>query len=380
MSFSNDIRAVRAWLRSRGASQVARARTVQKTPLRFTKPAARHLLLVSLADDISQSQVQPFHHYAERWGRDMETLEMHLDIHLARPDLAPPGADVVCFQCWIGKTDDELRRIAAVLRGVNPGARLVFLDPFAPADLRYARALDPLVDVYVKKHVLRDRSRYGQPTLGDTNLSDWCGRRYGLSQESVRFEVPPSLLAKLVVGPTFFMAPYMRADFEARRFPDVSSKRRFDLHARLGGGFSDGWYGMMRREAIEACAGLTSLKVTDRCAVGKLQYLRELTQSQLCFSPFGYGEVSWRDYEAIHAGAVLLKPDMSHIETEPDVFIPHQTYVPLAWDLHDLESAAKRVLDSDRERTAMARRAFELLADYAASDAFNRQMRRIVEG
>jgi len=28
----------------------------------------------------------------------------------------------------------------------------------------------------------------------------------------------------------------------------------------------------------------------------------------------------------------------------------------------------------------MARRAFDLLADYVAGDAFNRQMRRIVEG
>ena len=380
MSLSNDIRAVRSWLRIKASSRVALARTGQHTPLRFARPGATHLLLVSLADEISQSQVQPFHHYAARWGRDVETLEMHLDIHLARPDLAPSGADVVCFQCWIGKTDDEVRHIAAVLRSANPGARLVFLDPFAPADLRYARALDPLVDVYVKKHVLRDRSLYGQPTLGDTNLSNWYGRRYGLSQESVRFEVPPSLLAKLVVGPTFFMAPYMRADFEARRLPDLVTSRRFGLHARLGGGHSDGWYGLMRKEAIEASARLTSLGVTDRRPVGKLQYLRELTQSRLCFSPFGYGEVCWRDYEAIHAGAALLKPDMSHIETVPDVFIPHQTYVPLAWDLHDLESAAKRLLANDLERTAMARRAFDLLANYVAGDAFNRQMRRIVEG
>ena len=38
---------------------------------------------------------------------------------------------------------------------------------------------------------------------------------------------------------------------------------------------------------------------------------------------------------AVLTGAVLLKPDMSHVETDPDIFVPWETYAPLAWDLSD---------------------------------------------
>ena len=40
-------------------------------------------------------------------------------------------------------------------------------------------------------------------------------------------------------------------------------------------------------------------------------------ESKLCFSPFGYGEVCWRDFEAMSTGAVLVKPDMSHLQARP---------------------------------------------------------------
>ena len=71
------------------------------------------------------------------------------------------------------------------LKTAYPGARLVYLDWFAPPDLRYAVALDPHIDVCVKKHVRRDRTVYGQPTLGDTNLTDCCSRLFGPPLEAI---------------------------------------------------------------------------------------------------------------------------------------------------------------------------------------------------
>ena len=53
--------------------------------------------------------------------------------------------------------------------------------------------------------------------------------------------------------------------------------------------------------------------------------MRELAQCGICFSPFGYGEVCWRDDEAVYSGALLINPGMSHMVTEPDVFVPGET-------------------------------------------------------
>ena len=35
------------------------------------------------------------------------------------------------------------------------------------------------------------------------------------------------------------------------------------------------------------------------------------------------------------SGCVLIKPDMSHLETWPDFYIPNLTYIPFKWDLSD---------------------------------------------
>jgi hypothetical protein len=67
-------------------------------------------------------------------------------------------------------------------------------------------------------------------------------------------------------------------------------------------------------------------------------------------SPFGWGEICYRDFECFLAGAVLLKPDMSHLKTWPDYYEPHVTYIPFAWDLSDLEQRIMDVL-SDVERS-----------------------------
>ncbi len=65
----------------------------------------------------------------------------------------------------------------------NPDAKIVYMDSFAPTDLRLAAMLDPYIDVYVKKHVFRDRARYLEPTKGDTNLVDYYGKLYGLNHK-----------------------------------------------------------------------------------------------------------------------------------------------------------------------------------------------------
>lgn len=59
-------------------------------------------------------------------------------------------------------------------------------------------------------------------------------------------------------------------------------------------------------------------------------YQRELSWSQACLSPFGWGEVCFRDSEAIRAGAVLVKPSMKHLETWPDLYSPDKA-VSIDW-------------------------------------------------
>ena len=250
------------------------------------------------------------------------------------------------------------------------------VDAYAPLDLRFAEALNPLVDFYVKKHVFKDRSRYGVATQGDTNLVDYYERLYKLTASpETLFRVPQDFLSKIVVGPNFFTSRAMLPVFYASNTP-LSKRKKLGVHARLGAKGLP-WYQMMREQALLSCKPFSSRGIVTFESVNISHYLSELAQSRICFSPFGYGEVCWRDYEAIMCGALLVKPDMSHIQTAPDIFVPYETYVPVAWDFSDLAEKLEYYLANDAVRQRIVNQAYETLHSYANSDAFLEQFKII---
>src|SRR5262245_6923526 len=150
--------------------RLARARwalhraSVRKGRLRpFFRRAKSRWLMISAPDPICAAQIFPFFYHAETLGRTygIELREVTLQDFRARAPYRGE-VDVVCFQTWFDLTHEQMIETTGQLRDTYLGARLVYLDWFAPADLRYAEVLDSQVDFYVKKHVLRDRDAYGR--------------------------------------------------------------------------------------------------------------------------------------------------------------------------------------------------------------------------
>ncbi len=337
-------------------------------------PAARsRLLLVTQPERLPQSQIFAFHHYAADLHRmyGTELREADLGDFLAGRPIPAMGATSVAFQTPYDVGDDALHRLFARIRTDHPRARVACLDWFAPTDLRNAARMDGDIHVYIKKHVLRDRTWYGTPTLGDTNLTDHYARRLDLQEPERQFAIPPGFLDKLVVGPSFATAPTILHGLLAK--PPPVGGRIIDLHARfeLGG---TPWYRAMRAEADAAVSALQGVTVVRGSGVHQSMFLAEMRHSKICCSPFGYGEVCWRDYEAVLTGAVLVKPDMSHVETAPDIFVPWETYAPVAWDWSDLAEVLHRLLGDEALRTRIAAQAHDTLRRWLASDAFARRM------
>ncbi|GAB4265936.1 MAG: hypothetical protein Kow0013_14610 [Pararhodobacter sp.] len=369
-----DSLANRLRLRARRARAESLRKAAMSAP--FSKRAEQRLLLVTQPERIPQSQIFPFHHYAKDLERlhGAEVREADLWATLDGQTPAATGATVVGFQTPFDIADADLERLIATLRQHNPGARIVCFDWFAPTDLRNAARMDPLVDLYVKKHLLRDRSLYGRPTRGDTTLTDFFDRRFGIIEPEQCFAIPEGFLDKLILGPSFATAPNILPDLLGRR--PASSGRDIDLHARFAVGGTP-WYQGMRAEAEAALAPLADLRLARQGTVPLHRFMAEMRRSKLCFSPFGYGEVCWRDYEAVVGGAVLVKPDMAHVETDPDIFEAWETYVPVRWDLADFEDTVRRLCADAPLRERIARTAFDRLHDWLSSDAFARSMTRL---
>jgi len=75
------------------------------------------------------------------------------------------------------------------------------------------------------------------------------------------------------------------------------------------------------------------------------EYLKELRSSMISVSPFGYGEICYRDFEIILAGALLFKPSMEHLKTYPDIYVKNKTYVPFEWDFRDFNEKIDDLID-----------------------------------
>ena len=337
------------------------------------------VLFITEPNRICQSQIFPFHFFRERLARELGFTFHEISIGEFQKGFSrlQPPFDTIFLQPWF---DIEIKRLQCILNRIardNPRARIVFLDSYAPLDLRLAQHVDEHIAVYVKKHVFRNRGEYGKSTRGDTNLVDYYGRLYGLHYPEKTFRVPQGFLDKLVVGPSFATARYMLTTF-VRSTQPTSRKREIDLHARLGGVGKD-WYGRMREHATAKALSIARIRIAAGGVVSQRKYLAELQSSKICFSPFGYGEVCWRDYEAVMCGALLIKPDMGHVETDPDIFVPFESYVPVRWDFSDLEEKVKHFLKSEKERAAITHNAHSLIRSYLTNGGFLRHVRRIIE-
>lgn len=371
--FSQAIEAylLRARILSRHRHAQLQRRKAMATP--FSPGATARLLLVTQGERIPQSQAYAYHHFAPDLMRlyGAEVREADLEDVLSGRPVAAQGATVVAFQTHFDISDDDLNRLFTRLRADHPGARIGCLDWFAPTDLRNAQRLDGKIDFYVKKHVLRDRSAYGQPTLGDTNLTDHYARRFKLHEAEQCFPVSSGFLEKLIVGPSFATAPQILPEFLKAGPP--AGERPIDLHARFEVSGTP-WYSAMRREADAAADRCTGRTVLRGSAVPQPRFLTEMRRSKVCFSPFGYGEVCWRDFEAVLSGAVVLKPDMSHLETDPDIFVAWKTYAPVAWDLSDFRQVVDRLLADRSLREEIAGNAYRAVQGWLKSDGFARRM------
>jgi hypothetical protein len=334
------------------------------------------VLFITENTSICNSQVYPFYFYKKEISRLLGQIEYkETNINSFENFYKLGGeeeADIVLFQPWFNRDHKLITALLSRIRVTNPTAKIVFLDSYAPLDLRFADLVSPLIDFYIKKQVFKDREAYSKSTYGDTSLVEYYNDLYGLPQEDVvRFNIPDDFMVKLVVGPSFFTSRKMLPILAENSSPPEFAKKN-DVHARLGT-VGTGWYQEMREHSLLACEKFKANSVVTSASVTNSTYLKELSTSRICFSPFGYGEVCWRDYEAIMCGALLIKPDMSHIETNPNIYIPFQTYIPVAWDFSDLSEMVNYYLKHEDERKRITREAYNVLYNYTKNNGFVKQ-------
>jgi len=85
-------------------------------------------------------------------------------------------------------------------------------------------------------------------------------------------------------------------------------------------------------------------KLENGKRVSEQEYYNRISSARIILAPFGYGEMAPRDLDAAQFGALLIKPDMSYIDTCLDPFIDRETYIACQHDYSDLKEILEEVL------------------------------------
>lgn len=98
----------------------------------------------------------------------------------------------------------------------------------------------------------------------------------------------------------------------------------------------------------------TLIKLSEYLSVATLRdgkkvhhqtYYDTMMKSKVVVAPFGFGEIAPRDLEAMIFKAILIKPTMKHLKSEPFIYDDGRTYIACRWDFKDLEEKIKYAVE-----------------------------------
>ena len=230
-----------------------------------------------------------------------------------------------------------------------------------------------VVDIYLKKQLLVDRQLYRQTYHEREYYLDYYYKHHrnrleghgeiaqivnqtGLDEESI---------ARLTLGWNIGLGDYNTLLmgrgrklhtywWPMPRFKSItrpaSAPRPIDLSLRAGTTYQFAAPSFHRREAKRLVAEIAQQQPGYTIQYeGKLPlsaYMQEIANSRIAPSPFGLGEICWRDFEIMLGGSLLFKPDMDHLETWPDFFEKDVTYVAHNWDFSDFQTKTLDLLQN----------------------------------
>lgn len=111
------------------------------------------------------------------------------------------------------------------------------------------------------------------------------------------------------------------------------------------------YYDRFRSPLIQSIEGLDCniAKLENGVRVSQQEYYNHMFNSKIILAPYGYGEMAPRDLEAAMFGCILIKPDMSYVDTKPDIFEDGVTYIACKHDFSDLQEKVYDVLENYQE-------------------------------
>lgn len=262
------------------------------------------------------------------------------------------------------KNRDRSSAITFLLKYLQKFSRVIWFDDHDSSGM-LRTYIFPLVDVYVKAQLLKNKDYYSLDKLTGVIHRDFSSENYGVEDRSLfKGLITNDDLSKIRVG---WSLGFNNWTFNNCYFPLVNqliirylkvykiqycflslSKRKIDISYR-GNAWSSmptvhWWRKMTERSINNFSLAHPHIRMNRPGIVSKKEYHQEIKNSVISISPFGIGEICYRDFETFMFGSLLFKPNMDHLVTYPDLYQDGVTYIPHRWDFSDFEEKLEAIL------------------------------------
>ncbi len=211
----------------------------------------------------------------------------------------------------------------------------------------------PYVDLYFKKQLLKNTKDYCRDIYGTRTFCEYYHKMLYVEDETITERYYPHTeekwLTKLRVawnvgiGDLFAINPvqliFHPYSITKPKFISPNKTRELDVQYR-GSGYSPiaGYPRSRSKELMIEMMKESDIQISNITKrIPKTEFIKESQNSKSILSPFGWGEICGRDFEAIVYGGCMIKQSMDHCITYPNAYQPMQTYVPLKWDFSDFK-------------------------------------------
>jgi hypothetical protein len=343
-------------------------------------------------DHISAAQLFPFfdNHklLTRRLGLDFNHLQAITlaDIRAAFDQIAGRFDLAFVRPSWREQPEEMIDTFRTV-RSTNPGAKIVFIDPWDQENTRFFGVL-PYVDWFLKYQALKDVSEYKREYAGGTIITDFLVKEWGfdLNGWHVGSTVPDGYENRIATGWSVGVDERFKTEL-CRHHLWPHPRKDIDIFCRvsLGAGPNLEWYGQYRqrvvdllRDLVPTCKLALSAEFDTDRSISFRRYCSELRHTRIVVSPFGWGPLTWRDYEAVINDALLVKPNLDRLDIAPNIYIPGETYIPVRWDLSDLIDVCRYYLEDHAQRERIVRNARKAYAAYFSENRFVERIEQLV--
>ena len=266
----------------------------------------------------------------------------------------------------------------------------------------------PYVKKYVKKQLYKDMNLYQKDLYGGRYYTDFYNKKFQIVdnrpyiQEFLLDKYKKKLILGWNIGAGRFYnyLEFGYLDYQIERLKiflkiknlntkkilpffkyNDSSKNDFFVHLKIHNevAHSRNTVIFQRTELVKNLKNDFPNYKFDNNKITLKDYYKKLIDSKICFSAYGWGEVCYRDFEAIYCGVPFLTADMSNIITWPNVYQDNVTYISYDLDFKNLKDKIEYILNNDRKRKELVSNSQEVLRNVYKDEGKKYFVNKILE-